>query len=114
MATITLTVTAGELAYVESLRAVVNKRVCRAAGLPDTATQAQVRAVPGFEGAVVYADAAAFVYNVAKNEIQGRLNEIKKNDLDDFRIKWAAMTPAQKTAVTAALGVPANFQVPVL
>lgn len=111
MATIVVTVSAGQLTQADKIRLALNKQTARSVNLPDTATEAQVIAA-GLVNGRIFSTVEEMVLWVLLAFAKDKGQLLKVDDLDDFRLRWAALTPAQRNPVLVLMGLPAGTLVP--
>lgn len=108
----TLAATAGQVNnFVEPGRQTRNEQLCNSAGLALTCTTAELQAVRGFAGQVIYPDSLvgrqSFVRNdVCSPQIAGLRDERRRWDQEKAKINFEALDTAGKNAVCSALGLP--------
>lgn len=110
MADHTITLSAGAEAQLDRARRALNERLCVQAGLPVTATKAEVTAIDAALGAEFTNDVDAFIKHVAKNTADGAKAQADAADRDKVRAAIEAIiatgTNAQKNALCQAVGLP--------
>lgn len=106
----TITLSAANETQVDRARRMLNERMCISAGLPITATKAEVTAVNPDLGAQYTNDVDAFIKQLAKNSADGAKAQADAADRDKVRaaveVVIATGTNAQKNALCAAVGLP--------
>jgi hypothetical protein len=103
--TYTITTTAAQDARLERQRIRVNTATCASVALPANCTQAQARDVtPGLD---VYSSIGDMLDRQTIKGLIAWLKEIDtRDDAEQAKALWAAMTDTQKNAVCASLGLP--------
>jgi hypothetical protein len=107
--TYTLTTAAAQDTRLERQRVRINKQTCERLGLPGTCTQAQARNVEA--GVDIYSSVQDFLdRNVLKSYLAGLKNADTADDAAQAAALWVLKTDAEKNAVCALIGLPANCE----
>jgi len=110
MADHTITLSAANETQLDRARLALNERLCVAAGLPITATKAEVTAVNPDLGAEFTNDVDGYIKQVAKAAADGAKAQADAAARDKVRaaveVVIATGTNAQKNALCQAVGLP--------
>lgn len=115
MADHTITLSASNETQLDRARITLNERLCTLAGLPITATKAEVTAVDPNLGAEFTNDVGGYLKKIAKSAADAAKATADENDRTKVRAAVetviATGTNAQKNALCQALGLP-NGSIP--
>ena len=110
MADHTITLNASAEAQLDRARRALNARLCVQAGLPITATKAEVTAVDAALGAEYTNDVDAFIKQIAKDAADGAKAQADAADRDKVRaaveVVISSGTNQQKNNLCQAVGLP--------
>lgn len=111
----TITLSAGAETQLDRARRALNERLCVQAGLPITATKAEVTAVDASLGAEYTNDVDGYIKQMAKAAADGAKAQADAADRDKVRaaveVVIASGTNAQKNSLCQAVGLP-NGSIP--
>ena len=110
MADHTITLSAGAETQLDRARLALNARLCGLAGLPTTATKAEVTAVDPSLGAEYTNDVDGYLKKIAKSAADAAKATADENDRTKVRAAVEAViatgTNQQKNALCQAVGLP--------